>query len=167
MPVGSILAKKSISLSIKKKKARPGPLFIMTKMDTGSIPKTNDRLYPGLQPNGKVMKIKSLSAMIAMKHLKCLIIWPTQSKKSAWAKISNNWTSPLNSLLETRKSNWRVSLCISRNLTACKHHDTKNSRPLRTPIDRHWRSFRNASNAGRSRYQMGPDVPLVGCCLLC
>ena len=58
MPVGSILAKNSISLSIKKKKARPGPLFIMTKMDTGSIPETNDRLYPGLQPNGKVMKIK-------------------------------------------------------------------------------------------------------------
>ena len=30
----------------------------MTKMDTRSIPETNDRLYPGLQPNGKVMKIK-------------------------------------------------------------------------------------------------------------
>jgi len=58
MTVGSILAKKSISLSIKKKKVRPGPLFIMTKMDTRSIPETNDRLYPGLQPNGKVMKIK-------------------------------------------------------------------------------------------------------------
>ena len=59
MPVGSILAKKSISLSNKKKKkARPGPLFIMTKMDAGSIPETNDWLYAGLQPNGKVMKIK-------------------------------------------------------------------------------------------------------------
>ena len=58
MPVGSVLAKESISLSIKKKKARPGPLFIMTKMEAGSIPETNDWLYAGLQPNGKVMKIK-------------------------------------------------------------------------------------------------------------
>jgi hypothetical protein len=58
MPVGSVLAKESISVSIKKKKARPGPLFIMTKMEAGSIPETNDWLYAGLQPNGKVMKVK-------------------------------------------------------------------------------------------------------------
>ena len=58
MPVGSVLAKESISISIKKKKARPGPLFIMTKMDAGSIPETSDWLYAGLQPNGKVMKVK-------------------------------------------------------------------------------------------------------------
>jgi len=58
MPVGSILAKESISISVKKKKARPGPLFIMTKMETGSIPETSDWLYAGLQPNGKVMKVK-------------------------------------------------------------------------------------------------------------
>jgi hypothetical protein len=58
MPVGSVLAKESISLSIKKKKARPGPLFIMTRMEAGSIPETNDWLYAALQPNGKVMKVK-------------------------------------------------------------------------------------------------------------
>lgn len=58
MPVGSILAKESISLSKKKKTARPGPLFIMTKMDAGSIPETDDWLYGGVQPNGKPMKFK-------------------------------------------------------------------------------------------------------------
>lgn len=30
----------------------------MTKMVAGSIPETNDWFYAGLQPNGKVMKIK-------------------------------------------------------------------------------------------------------------
>ncbi len=58
MPVGSVLAKESISLSKKKKTARPGPLFIMTKMEAGSIPETDDWLYGGLQPNGKPMKFK-------------------------------------------------------------------------------------------------------------
>ncbi|PTX57025.1 cytochrome P460 [Litoreibacter ponti] len=58
MPVGSVLAKESVSLSKKKKTARPGPLFIMTKMEAGSIPETSDWLYAGLQPNGKVMKVK-------------------------------------------------------------------------------------------------------------
>jgi hypothetical protein len=58
MPVGSILAKESITVSIKKKKARPGPLLMMTKMEAGSIPETNDWLYTGVQPNGKTMKVK-------------------------------------------------------------------------------------------------------------
>ena len=58
MPVGSVLAKESISFSKKKKTARPGPLFLMTKMETGSIPETDDWLYGGVQPNGKVMKVK-------------------------------------------------------------------------------------------------------------
>ena len=58
MPVGSVLAKESISISIKKKKARPGPLFIMTKLENGAAPETGDWLYAGLQPNGKVMKVK-------------------------------------------------------------------------------------------------------------
>lgn len=58
MPVGSVLAKESVSLSKKKKKARTGPLFIMTKMESGSIPETADWLYAGIQPNGKVMKVK-------------------------------------------------------------------------------------------------------------
>ena len=58
MPVGSVLAKESISISKKKKTARPGPLFIMTKMEAGSIPETADWLYAGVQPNGKPMKFK-------------------------------------------------------------------------------------------------------------
>ncbi|RLJ60672.1 cytochrome P460 [Litoreibacter meonggei] len=58
MPVGSVLAKESIKISKKKKKAVTGPLFIMTKMEAGAIPETADWLYAGIQPNGKVMKIK-------------------------------------------------------------------------------------------------------------
>lgn len=58
MPVGSVLAKESITVSIKKKAARPGPLFIMTKVGTQDAPDTAGWLYAGLQPNGKVMKVK-------------------------------------------------------------------------------------------------------------
>ncbi|SDW10092.1 cytochrome P460 family protein [Litoreibacter albidus] len=58
MPARSVLAKESITISKKKKQARVGPLFIMTKMEDGAIPETDDWLYAGLQPNGKVMKIK-------------------------------------------------------------------------------------------------------------
>ncbi|MEX0312325.1 MAG: cytochrome P460 family protein [Tateyamaria sp.] len=58
MPVGSVLAKESITVSIKKKAARPGPLFIMTKVGTDAAPETAGWLYAGLQPNGKVMKVK-------------------------------------------------------------------------------------------------------------
>lgn len=58
MPVGSILAKESISISIKNKKARPGPLFVMVKVGNETAPDTGGWLYSGLQPNGKVMKVK-------------------------------------------------------------------------------------------------------------
>lgn len=58
MPVGSVLAKESVSISKKKKAARPGPLFIMTKLAAGGAPETDDWLYGGLQPNGKPMKFK-------------------------------------------------------------------------------------------------------------
>lgn len=58
MPAGSVLAKESITISKKKKQAVVGPLFIMTKMEDGAIPETADWLYAGIQPNGKVMKIK-------------------------------------------------------------------------------------------------------------
>lgn len=58
MPVGSVLAKESISISIKKKAARPGPLFIMTKVGVDEAPDTAGWLYAGVQPNGKVMKVK-------------------------------------------------------------------------------------------------------------
>ncbi|WP_299782303.1 cytochrome P460 family protein [uncultured Roseobacter sp.] len=58
MPVGSVLAKESVSFSKKKKQARPGPLFIMTKVAAGEAPETDDWVYGGLQPNGKPMKFK-------------------------------------------------------------------------------------------------------------
>ncbi len=58
MPVGSILAKESFKIHKKKKKAVVGPLFIMTKLEKGACPETNDWLYSGVQPNGKPMKFK-------------------------------------------------------------------------------------------------------------
>jgi hypothetical protein len=58
MPAGSVLAKESISISSKKKEARTGPLFIMTKGEEGSSPDTGDWVYAGVQPNGKPMKFK-------------------------------------------------------------------------------------------------------------
>ncbi|MEL6885196.1 MAG: cytochrome P460 family protein [Pseudomonadota bacterium] len=58
MPVGSVLAKESISVSIKKQKARVGPLFIMSKVGMDEAPETAGWLYAGVQPNGKPMKIK-------------------------------------------------------------------------------------------------------------
>lgn len=57
MPAGSILAKESISFSSKRAAARPGPLFLMTKLEEGGAPETNDWLYAGVQPNGKVMRV--------------------------------------------------------------------------------------------------------------
>ena len=58
MPVGSVLAKESITISAKKKAAVTGPLFIMTKGETGSAPETADWVYAGIQPDGKPMKFK-------------------------------------------------------------------------------------------------------------
>ncbi|NRB02580.1 MAG: cytochrome P460 family protein [Rhodobacteraceae bacterium] len=58
MPIGSVLAKESITVSIKKKKARVGPLFIMTKVGLDEAPDTDGWLYDGVQPNGKKMKFK-------------------------------------------------------------------------------------------------------------
>lgn len=58
MPVGSVLAKESITLSSKRQAARPGPLFIMTKLAEGEAPDADDWLYAGVQPNGKVMNVK-------------------------------------------------------------------------------------------------------------
>src|SRR6056297_352601 len=57
MPAGSILAKESISISKKKKEARTGPLFIMTKGEEGAAPDAGDWVYSALMPNGKPMKI--------------------------------------------------------------------------------------------------------------
>ena len=58
MPAGSVLAKESITISTKKKQARVGPLFIMTKLEEGGAPDADDWLYSAVQPNGKPMKIK-------------------------------------------------------------------------------------------------------------
>lgn len=58
MPVGSVLAKESFSVNKKKKIGRVGPLFIMTKVEAGAAPETNDWVYGGIQPNGKPMKFK-------------------------------------------------------------------------------------------------------------
>lgn len=58
MPVGSVIAKESISFSKKKKEARVGPLFIMTKVAEGEAPEAGDWVYSGIQPNGKPMKFK-------------------------------------------------------------------------------------------------------------
>ncbi|NNK77169.1 MAG: recombinase [Litoreibacter sp.] len=58
MPAGSVLAKESIKINTKKKMARVGPLFIMTKLEAGGAPDANDWLYSAVQPNGKPMKIK-------------------------------------------------------------------------------------------------------------
>lgn len=58
MPAGSILAKESIGINKKKMEARPGPLFIMTKLEAGGAPDAADWLYAAVQPNGKPMKIK-------------------------------------------------------------------------------------------------------------
>ncbi len=57
MPVGSILAKESFSLS-KKNKPRRGPLFIMTKVAEGEADEFDNWVYDAVQPNGKTMKIK-------------------------------------------------------------------------------------------------------------
>ncbi|MEL6466981.1 MAG: hypothetical protein AAFQ58_18625 [Pseudomonadota bacterium] len=61
MPVGSALAKASISTSIKKRAARAGPLSIMTKVGAQEAPYTTGRLSAGLKPDGEVMKLKQSS----------------------------------------------------------------------------------------------------------
>lgn len=58
MLVGSRLAKESIKINKKKNAAVVGPLFIMTKLETGAAPETSDWLYGGIQPNGKPLKFK-------------------------------------------------------------------------------------------------------------
>lgn len=58
MPAGSVLAKESIKIHKKKKKAVVGPLFLMTKVKAGELPETNDWRYDALTPSGKPMKIK-------------------------------------------------------------------------------------------------------------
>ncbi len=58
MPAGSVLAKESFKINKKKKKAVVGPLFLMTKVEEGGAPETNDWVYGGLLPNGKPMKFK-------------------------------------------------------------------------------------------------------------
>lgn len=57
MPVGSILAKESYKLR-DDGTPRPGPLFIMTKVDAGVADEFGAWVYSAVQPNGKPMNIK-------------------------------------------------------------------------------------------------------------
>jgi len=58
MPVGSVLAKESYKLR-NDGTPRPGPLFIMTKVEAGTdAEEFGNWVYSGLQPNGKTMGVK-------------------------------------------------------------------------------------------------------------
>ena len=58
MPVGSILAKESYKLR-GDGTPRPGPLFIMTKVEAGGeAEEFGNWVYSGVQPNGKNMGVK-------------------------------------------------------------------------------------------------------------
>lgn len=74
MPVGSILAKESFDVSVKKGQAVIGPLFIMTKVGTDKAPETDGWLYEAVQPNGKMMKFPQ-----AMCH-DCHVAWEAQDE---------------------------------------------------------------------------------------
>lgn len=56
MPAGAILAKESIALDASGT-ARVGPLFLMTKLDHGGAPDSDDWFYEVVRPDGKVMQI--------------------------------------------------------------------------------------------------------------
>lgn len=58
MPIGSVLAKESISIDKKNKQAKVGPLFVMTKVASDEAPETDGWVYSAIQPNGKPMKFK-------------------------------------------------------------------------------------------------------------
>lgn len=57
MPVGSVLAKESYKLR-GNGAPRPGPLFIMTKVDAGTADEFGNWVYSAVQPNGKPMGIQ-------------------------------------------------------------------------------------------------------------
>ncbi|MFD3190047.1 recombinase [Sedimentitalea sp. HM32M-2] len=56
MPAGSVLAKESIALSADGT-ARVGPLFLMTKLDQGGAPDSDDWFYEAVQPDGRMMRL--------------------------------------------------------------------------------------------------------------
>lgn len=51
MPAGSILAKESTKIHQKKREAVIGPLFLMTKVNAGELPETNDWRYDAIAPS--------------------------------------------------------------------------------------------------------------------
>jgi len=55
MPAGSVLAKESFS--IENGKGVIGPLFIMTKLEAGASPETDDWRYGGLTNSGDEMRV--------------------------------------------------------------------------------------------------------------
>ena len=54
LPVGSVLAKDSFSIS-KSGEILPGPLFLMEKMEAGFNPKSGDWRYTEILPDGSVL----------------------------------------------------------------------------------------------------------------
>lgn len=61
MPVGTVIAKESFSIS-SKGKAKPGPLFIMEKVAPGTSPKTGDWFYTMVSAKGKPQAINVFKA---------------------------------------------------------------------------------------------------------
>ena len=61
IPAGTWIAKESFSVT-KKGKVRPGPLFIMQKVEAGKSPKTMDWYYMMVAPNGKPMAVNVFKA---------------------------------------------------------------------------------------------------------
>ncbi len=58
MPTGSVLAKESMKVNVKKGELVRGPLFIMTKVGTDAEENSDGWFYSAVQPSGKAMKIK-------------------------------------------------------------------------------------------------------------
>ncbi|MEO1550367.1 MAG: cytochrome P460 family protein [Pseudomonadota bacterium] len=58
MPTGSVLAKESMRVNMKKGQLVRGPLFIMTKVGLEAEENSDGWFYSAVQPSGKAMKIK-------------------------------------------------------------------------------------------------------------
>ncbi len=61
MPVGTVIAKESFTIT-SKGKAKKGPLFFMEKVAPGTSPKTNDWFYTMVNANGKPAVINVFKA---------------------------------------------------------------------------------------------------------
>jgi len=61
IPAGTWIAKESFSVN-DAGEARPGPLFLMQKVDAGTSPETDDWYYMAVAPNGAPMAVEVISA---------------------------------------------------------------------------------------------------------